>query len=184
MDNTYFIFGVVLVLVICGAIIGLVIVSRKRTLRLQNQFGSEYDHTVKAMGGKRKGQDELDKRQKHMQTMDIRPLTDIEKKRYLSDWGALQARFVDEPGQTIMDADHLIIEVMQLRAYPLSDFEQRAADVSVNYPGLVNYYRAAKDIANKYEQHQADTEELRQAFIYFRSLFDELLENSKVPEAV
>jgi hypothetical protein len=88
----------------------------------------------------------------------------------------VQSKFVDEPGQAIVDADRLIMEVMQVRAYPVSDFEQRAADISVSYPALVSNYRAARVIALKNEQHQADTEELRQAIIYYRSLFEELLE--------
>ena len=93
----------------------------------------------------------------------------------MADWTTVQSKFVDEPGQAIVDADRLIMEVMQLRAYPVSDFEQRAADISVSYPALVGNYRAARAIALKNEQHQADTEELRQAMIYYRSLFEELL---------
>jgi hypothetical protein len=132
------------------------------------------------MGGKKKAHAELDERQKHVDALDIRPLSVSERERYLADWAAVQSKFVDEPGQAIVDADRLIIEVMQIRAYPVSDFEQRAADISVSYPALVTNYRAAREIAIRNEQHQADTEELRQAMIYYRSLFDELLG----PEAV
>jgi hypothetical protein len=88
---------------------------------------------------------------------------------------SVQARFVDEPGQAIVDADRPIMDVMRSRAYPVSEFEQRAADISVSYPALVSNYRAARAIAIKNEQHQADTEELRQALIHYRSLFEELL---------
>ncbi len=87
----------------------------------------------------------------------------------------MQSKFVDEPAEATVEADHLIMEVMNVRDYPVSDFEERAADISVSYPKLVTNYRAARAIAIKNEQHQADTEELRQAFIYYRSLFDELL---------
>jgi hypothetical protein len=132
------------------------------------------------MGGKNKAHAELDERMKHVKTLDIRPLSAIERERYLADWAAVQSKFVDEPGKAIVDADRLIMEVMQIRAYPVSDFEQRAADVSVSYPTLVTNYRAAREIAIKNEQHQANTEELRQAMIYYRSLFTELLG----PEAV
>ena len=117
----------------------------------------------------------MNERQKHVEALDIRPLSATERERYRADWTAVQSKFVDDPEQAIVDADRLIIEVMQLRAYPVANFEQRAADISVNYPALVSNYRAAREIAVKNEQHQADTEELRQAMIHYRSLFEELL---------
>jgi len=175
MDTTYIIIAVVLGLLVIGAILGPIFARRKRSERLHEHFGPEYDHTVQAMGDEKKAQTELEERQKHVKALDIRPLSVSERERYSSDWTAVQSKFVDEPGQAIIDADRLIMEVMQLRAYPVSEFEQRAADVSVSYPALVSNYRAARDIAIKNEQHQADTEELRQAMIHYRSLFEELL---------
>jgi len=127
------------------------------------------------MGGKKKAHAELDERQKHVESLNIRPLSATERERYLADWATVQSKFVDEPGRAIVDADRLIVDVMKIRAYPISDFEQRAADVSVSYPTLVTNYRAAREIAIRNEQHQADTEELRQAMIHYRSLFEELL---------
>jgi hypothetical protein len=180
VNTTYIIIAVVLVLVVLVAILGLVFARRRRVERLQDQFGPEYDHTVQTMGDEKKAQTELDERQKHVGALDIHPLSDSEHERYLADWTAVQSKFVDEPGQAIVDADLLVIEVMQIRGYPVSDFEQRAADISVNYPALVSNYRAAREIAIKNKQHQADTEELRQAMIYYRSLFEELLK----PESV
>lgn len=180
MNATYIIVAVVLVLVIIGAVLGVVFSRRKRSERLQDHFGPEYDRTVQAMGGEKKAQTELDERQTHVKALDIRPLSAADREQYLVDWTAVQSKFVDEPGQAIVDADRLIIEVMQLRAYPVSDFEQRAADISVNYPTLVSNYRAARVIALKNEQHQADTEELRQAMIYYRALFEELLGTEQV----
>jgi hypothetical protein len=181
VNTTYIIIAVVLVLVIVGAILGLVFSRRKRTERLHDHFGPEYDHTVQTLGDEKKAQTELEERQKHVKALDIQPLSVEEHERYVAEWTAVQSKFVDEPGQAIIDADHLIVEVMQTRAYPVSDFEQRAADVSVSYPALVSNYRAARAIALKNEQHQADTEELRQAMIYYRSLFEELLETESVP---
>ena len=178
--NTTSIIIIVLVLVIIGVIVGLVFARSRRTQRLHDQFGPEYDHTVQKMGDEKKAQTELDARQKHVEALNIRPLSDSERARYLADWTAVQSKFVDEPGQAIVDADRLIMEVMQIRAYPVADFEQRAADISVKYPALVSNYRADRVIALKNEQHQANTEELRQAMIYYRSLFEELLK----PEAV
>ena len=152
VNTTYIIIAVVLVLVIIGAILGLVFARRRRAEQLQDQFGPEYDHTVQTMGDEKKAQTELDERQKHVEALDIRPLSDTERERYLADWTAVQSKFVDEPGQAIVDADRLIIEVMQIRGYPVSDFEQRAADISVNYPALVSNYRAAREIAIKNKQ--------------------------------
>ena len=175
MDTSSIIITVVVVLVIIGVILGSVFTRRKRSEQLHDHFGEEYDHTVQSLGDEKKAQTELSERQKHVESLDIRPLTDSERVRYLAEWTAVQSKFVDEPGQAIVDADRLIIEVMQIRAYPVSDFEQRAADLSVNYPAFVSNYRAAREIALKNEQHSANTEELRQAIIYYRSLFEELL---------
>lgn len=175
MNSTYMAITVVLVLVIIGAILGLVLARRRRSERLHDQLGPEYDRTVQAMGGEKKAQTELEERRKHVEALDIRPLSLSERERYLADWTAVQSKFVDEPGQAIVDADRLIMQVMQTRAYPVSDFEQRAADISVNYPALVSNFRAAREIAVKNEQQQANTEELRQAMIHYRSLFEELL---------
>ena len=177
MNTTYLsiAIAVVLILVVSGAVLWPMMARRRRTDQLHDQFGSEYDHTVQTLGDEKKAQTELEERQKHVKALDIRPLSDNEHKRYAADWAAVQSEFVDEPGQAIVDADRLIMEVMQKRAYPISDFEQRAADVSVSYPALVSNYRAARVIALKNQEHLADTEELRQAMIYYRSLFDELL---------
>lgn len=177
MNTTYItIIAVVLVLAVVGLSLAPIFIRRKRSEQLKNQFGTEYDQTVQTLGSEKKAHQELEERQKHVEALDLRPLSATERERYLTEWSAVQSKFVDEPGQAINNADHLIMEVMQLRAYPVSDFEQRAADVSVSYPELVSNYRAARAIALKNEQHQADTEELRQALIYYRSLFEELLE--------
>ncbi len=186
MNNTFLIITVglvlvVLVLVILAVGFGVVFFSRrKRSERFHDQFGPEYDHTVEHLGDEKKAQTELEERQKHVKALDIHSLSENEQERYLVDWAAVQFKFVDEPGQAIVEADRLIMEVMQLRAYPVSDFEQRAADISVNYPALVSNYRAARVIAIKNEQHRANTEELRLAMIYYRSLFEELLETEAV----
>jgi hypothetical protein len=178
--STTVIIIVVVVVVIVGVILGLVFSRRRRSDQLQEKFGPEYDRTVQSIGSEKKAQTELDERQKHVGTLDIRPLSISEHDRYLAEWTAVQSKFVDEPGQAIVDADRLIMEVMQIRGYPVSDFEQRAADISVNYPALVTNYRGAREIANKNKLGQANTEELRQAMIYYRSLFEELLKTEPV----
>lgn len=175
MDTTLIIVIAVVVLVIVGLILASSFSSRNRSKRLQDRFGEEYDHTVEALGNEKKAQTELDERQKHVEGLNIKPLSAADRERYLANWATIQSKFVDEPGQAIGNADRLIMEVMQVRAYPVSDFEQRAADISVNYPALVSNYRAARAIALKNEQGQANTEDLRQALIHYRSLFEELL---------
>jgi hypothetical protein len=175
MDTTYIVIAVALGLVVLVAVLWRMMARRKRSEQLHRQFGSEYDHTVQTLGDEKKAQTELEERRKHVKALDIHPLSVNEHKRYVADWAAVQSKFVDEPGQAVVDADRLIMEVMQMRAYPVSDFDQRAADVSVSYPALVSNYRAARVIALKNQEYQADTEELRQAMIYYRSLFDELL---------
>ena len=183
MTSTYLIIAVVVILVIMGIIMAAGFSRRQSAKRLQNKFGTEYDRTVESAGNEKKAQAELGERQKHVDSLNVRPLSVSERERYLAEWKAVQAKFVDQPGQATVEADHLIMDVMKARAYPVSDFEQRAADLSVNYPELVSNYRAARVIALKNEQHSANTEELRQAFIYYRSLFDELLkEETVIPE--
>ena len=172
--------AVILIVGIIAAILWSTVARRRRSARLHDQFGPEYDRTVLTVGDERKAQRELEGRRKHVEALQIRPLSTTERERYLADWTSVQSKFVDEPGQAIVDADRLITEVMRLRAYPVSEFEQRAADISVSYPALVSNYRAARAIAIKNEQHQADTEELRQALIHYRSLFEELVETQAV----
>ena len=184
MNTTYIIVGVVLVLLVLGATLAPRFAGRQRSKRFQNQYGAEYDLAVKAAGGEKAAQGELNERERHVGTLKIRPLSSRERERYAAEWTAVQARFVDEPGRATVEADHLIMEVMQLRAYPVSDFDQRAADVSIQYPALVANYRAAREIAILNEQHHAGTEDLRRAMIHYRSLFDELLKPEDVAVAV
>jgi len=175
MNSAYYIIIVVAVLVIAGLLLAPIFARRRRSQNLRTKFGTEYDHAVQATGDEKKAQTELEERQKRVKSLNILPLSASDHERYLAEWSAVKSKFVDEPGQAVLDADRLIMEVMQLRAYPLSDFDQRAADISVIYPNLVSNYRAARAIAIKNEQQLADTEELRQAMIYYRPLFEELL---------
>jgi len=95
-------------------------------------------------------------------------------------WKEVQAKFVDKPAESIVDASLLVTEVMQARGYPVSDFEQQAADISVDHPEVVSNYRAANEITAKNKKLEADTEELRQAMVHYRALFKELLEPEQV----
>lgn len=175
---------VILIVVLFGIVLGIgAYIRRSRKKKLQNQYGQEYDLAVEKNGSEKKAQTELVNREKRFNLLNIRPLTDVERRRYRSEWTDVQSKFVDEPGKAISAADRLIIEVMQKRDYPLSDFAQRAADVSVKYPELVKNYRAAREIAMKNTDQKASTEELRQAMIHYRSLFDELV-GTEAPVAV
>ncbi len=178
--NIYIIIIVVLVLVILGLILGSAFSKGNRSKKYAAKYGSDYDHTVKSMGSETKAQKEMDARKEHVDSLNIRSLSLPEREKYLAEWKAVQAKFIDQPGPATVEADHLIMEVMQLRNYPVSDFEQRAADISINYPELVSNYRLARAIAIKNEQHKADTEELRQALVYYRALFNELLVTEEV----
>ena len=178
--NTYIIIIVVLILVILGLLLGSAFSKRQRSKNYTAKYGPEYDRTVKSMGDHNKAQKEMDNRKKHVDSLDIRSLSLPERERFLAEWKAVQVKFIDQPGPATVEADHLIMEVMQLRNYPVSDFDQRAADISINYPELVSNYRLARAIAIKNEQHTADTEELRQALVHYRALFNELLITEEV----
>jgi len=174
---------VVLILVLFGIVLGIgAFVRRSRHKKFQAQYGEEYDLALKKTGSAIKAQAELGNREKHFNQLNIRTLTDAESAQYHKEWIEIQSKFVDEPGKAIGAADRLIIEVMQKRDYPLSDFNQRAADISIRYPALVTNYRAARAIAIKNTDQKASTEELRQAMIHYRSLFEELVGTS-IPAA-
>ena len=182
MNITSAITIIVVFLVLVVIVLALAFNSRRRSQKLQDHFGPEYDRTVQEKGNQKAAEMELEQRQRHVEALNIRPLTQVERDRYQADWTEVQRKFVDNPSQAIKDADRLIIEVMQLRDYPLANFEERAAEISVHYPAVVTNYRAAHEVAMKNEQNLADTEELRQAMVYYRSLFTELLKTE--PAAV
>jgi hypothetical protein len=137
---------------------------------------------VGQFGGERKAEAELAAREKRVRSLDIRALTPQEQARFTDAWKKAQSRFVDEPSQAAADADVLVKELMQVRGYPVGDFEQRTADVSVDHPNVVSNYRAAREIALRNNAGKATTEDIRQAMVHYRSLFEELLETAQ-PEA-
>jgi len=149
---------------------------RRRSRKLREQFGPEYDRTVAEAGDRKEAESRLQERTARRQQLDIVPLDPADRVRYLESWRQTQARFVDEPAEATREADRLITAVMRDRGYPIDDFEQRAADVSVDHPQVVDDYRAAQAIAAANERSEASTEDLRQALVHYRSLFEELLE--------
>jgi hypothetical protein len=152
---------------------------RRRTENLRRQFGPEYDRTVDETGGPRDAESELERRRRRREDLDIRPLAPDARRRYAEEWRILQARFVDDPAGAVAQADTLVTEVMRERGYPMDDFDQRAADVSVDHPEVVGDYRSAHDISTRSANGQADTEDLRQAMVHHRALFEQLLEEDR-----
>jgi hypothetical protein len=168
---------VLLVLVVAAVAIVVFLWYRKRhTAKLRDRFGPEYDRTVDATGNQRKAENELISRSKRVEKLEIHPLTAEQKGRYTETWKSTQARFVDEPSQAVNEADDLVKEVMSARGYPVGDFEQRTADISVHHPRVVGNYRIARDIAIKNRKGESTTEDLRQALVAYRELFVDLLE--------
>jgi hypothetical protein len=157
--------------------------NRRRTQQLQEGFGPEYEHVVEETGDKRDAERELLERQDRREEFEVRPLTPEARERYADEWRTVQGRFVDEPEEAVRDADRLVQQVMAERGYPVADdFERRAADVSVDYPDVVENFREGHRLVDEHEAGAAGTEPLRQAMVHFRSLFDELLAEEPVHE--
>lgn len=158
------------------AITAWIVAHKIRTNRLRGRFGPEYERTVAELGDRGKAEDELEARRRRVAKLTLRPVSPEEQERFGSQWAAVQARFVDDPKGAVADANRLVKDVMLARGYPMADFEQRAADISVDHPGVVSNYRSAREIASRSETGKASTEDLRKAVVYYRALFEELLE--------
>jgi hypothetical protein len=176
--NTIILAAALVVAVI--AVIAWLFIRQRRSKRLQVRFGPEYGRTVKELGGRTKAESDLKERENRVARLNIAPLASAESVRFTQAWNNLQSRFVDNPRGAVAEADHLVTELMQKRGYPMGDFERRADDISVEYPGIVAAYRAAHVIAERDKRGEADTEELRQAVVHYRTLFDKLLEVEEV----
>jgi hypothetical protein len=148
---------------------------RRRTQQLQSRFGPEYDHAVQETGDKSKAEAELQKRAKRVEKLSIRPLDPAQRERFTSQWESVQAEFVDNPENSVRDADILLQDVMTARGYPVHDFEQVASDISVDHPSVVQHFRTAHSIAVRHERGEGGTEDLRNAMINYRALFDDLV---------
>ena len=177
MSTTAF---VIIVLAAVAVAVGIFLyLRRRRSEALRKDFGPEYKRTLDQFGDQRKAEAELAARKERVHKLEIRGLTDEERSRFAESWRRTQSLFVDERSRAVGDADGLIKELMQARDYPVSDFERRAADVSVNHLRVVTDYRAAHDIAARNKSGKATTEDLRQAIMHYRSLFQELLETAQ-----
>jgi hypothetical protein len=175
MDTwVWIVIAVVAAIVLLAVFLGAMRARRSRSL--QDRFGNEYDRTVEQAGGKRDAERELREREKRHDALDLRPLSPEQRDRYVQEWQTTQGRFVDDPSGAVAEADRLVQRVMKDRGYPVDDFEQRAADISVEHPELVEKYRTAHGVAQKSEQGQASTEDLRHSVRHYRAVFAELLD--------
>jgi hypothetical protein len=170
------IWGLLAVIIVLLAIIGVLVARQQRSRRLKTEFGPEYGRTVAQHGDQGAAEQELTSRRQRHSQFDIRPLAADARERYVDRWGATQRHFVDEPVEAVGQAHVLVQEVMRDRGYPVEeDFAQRAADLSVEHPDLVENYRSANEISVRARSGQVSTEELRQSMVHFRALFDDLL---------
>jgi hypothetical protein len=172
--------------VVLAAVIAAFLLQRKRrrTKRLRTQFGgAEYARAVEQGGNRRKAEAGLEERAQRVEAFHVRPLAAGDRARFVESWRGLQARFVDGPAGAVSEADRLLGDVMSTRGYPVADFEQRAADISVDHPLVLENYRTAHEIALRQTGGKATTEELRQAMVHYRTLFEELVSEPVVSRA-
>ena len=180
MDTWVIVVLAVAALVIVG--LAVLLVQQRKSAQLAQRFGPEYERVVSTRESKRAAEAELERREQRVEALQIRPLEGPEQQRFATAWRQVQARFVDDPAGAVGQADELVGQVMQARGYPVGDFEQRAADLSVDHPVVIDNYRAAHAIALRNRSGGANTEDLRQAMVHYRALFEELLETPVVPD--
>ncbi len=161
---------------VAACIVAFLLQRKRRTRRLRAQFGgAEYARTVGKDGSRRTAEAALEQRTQRVESFHVQPLSPGDHTRFVESWRGIQGRFVDGPAGAVTEADQLLGDVMSTRGYPVSDFEQRAADISVDHPLVLANYRSAHAIALKQTQGQATTEDLRIAMVHFRTLFEELI---------
>jgi len=166
------------VVVVILAVLGWFLVRRRRrtTAELRQRFGSEYDRAVREHGSQRKAEAKLADREERVEKLNLRDLDPMERERFSKQWESVQSRFVDSPKGAVAEADDLVSSLMKTRGYPVSDFDQRAADISVDHPRVVENYRSGHEIALRVGKNGATTEDLRTAMSHYRSLFVELVQ--------
>jgi hypothetical protein len=182
LDPKFIMLAGVVILVIAGLVWLYVQKRRSTTAALRQKFGPEYERAVHQQGSERKAEAKLADRQERVEKLNIRGVDPIEREHFSKQWESVQSRFVDSPRGAVAAADDLVSSLMKARGYPGSDFDQRAADISVDHPRVVENYRSAHDIALRVGKNGASTEDLRTAMIHYRSLFEELVQVSTIVE--
>jgi len=171
------------VILIIAVLVWLYVQKRRRTTAgLRQKFGPEYERAVLKHGSERKAEAKLVDLEKRVEKLNIRDLDPMEYERFSKRWESVQSRFVDSPKGAVAEADDLVSSLMKTRGYPVSDFDQRAADISVDHPRVVENYRSAHEIALRVGKDAATTEDLRTAMIHYRSLFEELVQVPTIME--
>jgi len=183
MDTWIWILLVVLAVLVLAAVAGVASRSR-RSSRLREGFGPEYERVVDETGSRRDAERELEDRRERHEELEIRPLSATAQTRYAEEWQQVQERFVDDPAAAVQSADGLVAQAMEERGYPMDDFEQRAADVSVDHPDVVENYRQGHQLVEDHRAGRGSTEDLRQAMVHYRALFEQLLEDGRTREEV
>ncbi|GII77015.1 hypothetical protein Sru01_19970 [Sphaerisporangium rufum] len=173
--------AVVVAAVVAILVVGYLLTRQQRRRRLQERFGPEYDRTISERENRREAEQELIEREQRHAKLDIRPLAPESRTAYAKKWTEVQERFVDAPGFAVTEADHLVTAVMADRGYPTEGFEQQVSDLSVAHGPTMDHYRSAHEISSRAARQEASTEELRQAMVHYRALFEELLEESVTP---
>jgi hypothetical protein len=168
--------AVAVIAVVLAVIVVRSVSRRKRTERLKSHFGPEYERAVGEAGDQGAAEKELVARERKRQKLDIVALAPESRAKYAEHWRSVQTAFVDNPSRAVGDADRLVTQVMRERGYPIDDFDQRAADISVDHPTVVQHYRAAHVLHLAQEQGDIGTEAQREAFVHYRALFEKLLE--------
>jgi hypothetical protein len=168
---------VAIVVIVVLALLAFAVVarSRARSRALQERFGTEYERLVEEHNDKRRVERELAERQRRHAELPIRALPVDVRDRYAEQWLTVQEQFVDQPVQAVAAADELVVRVMGERGYPTDGYEQQLADLSVQHAGTLASYRSAREISGRAAGGTATTEDLRQAMVHYRSLFQELL---------
>lgn len=182
-NTTLIILAVVVLLIVLG-VAGMISARRQRTKRLQEQFGPEYDHTLERVGDETLAERELEERIAHAKALSIRSLSAEEVNQYALEWQRIQAEFVDEPRLTLQKADDLIRDAMREKGYPVEDFDERAALLSVHYAELVKDYRFLHRVAIKEIKNDVNTEDMRQAMVHAKALFENLMKSESRDENV
>jgi hypothetical protein len=171
--------ALVIVAVIVLAVVFWFIQQSRRRSELKGRFGTEYERTIETAENRGQGEKQLIEREKRVELLQLKELDPGQAQRFSDQWRAAQGRFVDDPATAIQEADVLVQEVMVARGYPITNFEQQAEDISVDHPEVLSNYRAAHAIAEENAIGPASTEDLRQAMIHYRALFDELLSSAE-----
>jgi len=175
MNPQVLMFAIGLAVVLIIAIAFVVASRRSKTQQLRDHFGNEYDRAVAKTGSRTAAEDALVARAEEAKSFDIRPLTAPERDRFVADWKKIETQFVERPTTAVVEADELIASVMRTRGYPMADFQKYAELLSVKHPRVVEHYRAGHAIIDTHARGAASTEDLRQAMLHYRALFDELL---------